>query len=137
MSPPDFPNRDRTVLDPSWPHDSSSTHNHELTPLEVEALKRAVADPCQMGNSELGRTRKESALDVQVGGAHYKKYGDYQPWQVLAKWMTPEELKGAMKKEVITYLAREADKGGREDIEKAMHTLQIYLELSAAHVQQT
>ena len=71
-----------------------------------------------------------SALETQVGGNHYKKYGDYQPWQVFEKWMTPEELKGAMKKEVITYLARESDKGGREDIEKAMHTLQIYLELT-------
>lgn len=69
-------------------------------------------------------------LDVQVGGNHYKKMGIYQPWQVLAAWMTPEELKGAMKKEVIAYLAREADKGGREDIKKAMHTIQIYLELT-------
>jgi len=45
--------------------------------------------------------------------------------------LTPEEFKGAMKKEVITYLAREQDKGGRQDIEKAMHTMQIYLELTA------
>lgn len=71
----------------------------------------------------------KTALDNQEGGDHYKKLGDYQPWQVLAKWMTPEELKGAMKKEVITYLCREADKGGFLDIKKAAHTLQIYLEL--------
>lgn len=70
-------------------------------------------------------------LKSQVGGDHYKKLGDYQPWIVLKKWMTEEELKGAMKKEVITYLARESDKGGRVDIEKAMHTLQIYLELTS------
>jgi hypothetical protein len=71
-----------------------------------------------------------SALDVQEGGDHYKKMGIYQPWQVLSVWMTPEEMKGAMKKEVIAYLAREADKGGRMDIKKAMHTIQIYLELT-------
>lgn len=71
-----------------------------------------------------------SALDTQVGGDHYKKFGAHQPWEVLATWMTPEELKGAMKRDVISYLAREADKGGRVDIEKAAHTLQIYLELS-------
>ena len=71
-----------------------------------------------------------SALDVQEGGDHYKKLGQYQPWEVLSRWMTPEELKGAMKKEVISYLARESDKGGRLDIKKAMHTLQIYLELT-------
>jgi hypothetical protein len=71
-----------------------------------------------------------SALTDQKGGDHYAKLGIYQPWIVLSKWLTPEELKGAMKKDVISYLAREADKGGRLDIEKAMHTMQIYLELT-------
>jgi hypothetical protein len=72
----------------------------------------------------------KSPLDVQHGGDHYRKLGAYQPWEVLAKWMTPEELRGFAKGTVIAYLAREQDKGGRLDIEKAMHTLQIYLELS-------
>ena len=72
---------------------------------------------------------KESALNQQVGGDHYKKLGEYQPWLVLSRWMSPEELKGAMKKEVIAYLQREASKGGIEDIRKAHHTLGIYLEL--------
>lgn len=72
-----------------------------------------------------------SALTSQIGGDHYTKLGIYQPWEVFKRWMTPEELKGAMKKEVFSYLARERDKGGRQDIEKAMHTLQIYLELTA------
>ena len=72
---------------------------------------------------------QNNPLLTQVGGDHYKKLGIYQPWEVFNTWMTPEELKGAMKKEVITYLAREADKGGLEDIKKAAHTLQIYLQL--------
>lgn len=71
-----------------------------------------------------------SALDTQEGGDHYKKLGQYQPWEVLHKWLTPEELKGFAKGTVIAYLAREEDKGGRLDIKKAMHTLQIYLELT-------
>lgn len=71
-----------------------------------------------------------SALDVQEGGDHYKKLGEYQPWEVFARWMTPEELKGYAKGTAIAYLAREADKGGRLDIKKAMHTLQLYLELT-------
>lgn len=71
-----------------------------------------------------------SELDNQEGGDHYKKLGIYQPWVVLSKWMTPEELKGAMKKDVVGYLCREADKGGREDIKKAHHTLGMYLELT-------
>jgi Protein of unknwon function (DUF3310) len=71
-----------------------------------------------------------SAMDNQVGGDHYRKMGEFQPFSVLAKWMTPEELKGFAKGTAIAYLAREDDKGGRLDIEKAAHTLQIYLELT-------
>lgn len=68
-------------------------------------------------------------LNTQIGGDHYKKMGHHQPWEVYKTWMTPEEFKGFMKGTVISYLAREADKGGHQDIEKAAHTLQIYLEL--------
>ena len=71
-----------------------------------------------------------SALEQQVGGDHYKKLGAYQPWEVLAKWMTPDELRGFMKGTVIAYLARERDKGGDADIAKALHTMQIYTELA-------
>ena len=71
-----------------------------------------------------------SALRDQHGGDHYKKLGDYQPWIVLEKWLTPEELKGFMKGTVITYLAREKDKGGRLDVLKAKHTLELYLEVT-------
>ncbi|OEU75210.1 MAG: hypothetical protein BA874_03745 [Desulfuromonadales bacterium C00003068] len=76
----------------------------------------------------------ESILNTQVGGDHYKKMGDYQPWQVFEKWMSPEELKGFMKGTTIGYLSREQDKGGRQDIEKAMHTIQIYLQLTKEQV---
>jgi hypothetical protein len=78
----------------------------------------------------LKNDKKESVLSSQEGGDHYKKLGEYQPWVVLSKWLTAEELKGAMKKDVISYLSRESDKGGREDIKKALHTMQIYLELT-------
>lgn len=77
----------------------------------------------------------ESALNTQVGGDHYKKLGDYQPWHVLRAWLTPEEFRGYMKGTAIAYLAREQDKGGLQDVEKGMHTLQGLLEL-LGHVQQ-
>ena len=85
---------------------------------------------CSGGLLELDPTHPHpyNPKDKQVGGDHYKKYGDYQPWQVLAKWLTPEELKGYMKGTVIAYLAREGDKGGAVDIMKALHTLQLYEE---------
>lgn len=71
-----------------------------------------------------------SALHTQQGGDHYTKLGAYQPWQVLQAWLTPDELRGYAKGTAISYLARERDKGGRLDIQKALHTLQLYLELT-------
>jgi hypothetical protein len=71
----------------------------------------------------------ESHLDTQHGGDHYKKLGDYQPWQVLKAWLTPEEFRGYMKGTAIAYLAREAEKGGDLDIKKATHTLQAFIEM--------
>ncbi len=70
-----------------------------------------------------------SNLDTQHGGDHYKKLGDYQPWQVLKAWLTEEEFRGYMKGTAIAYLAREKHKGGDLDIKKATHTLQAFLEM--------
>ena len=71
-----------------------------------------------------------SALNKQEGGDHYKKLGQYQPWEVLSKWLTPDELRGFAKGTVVAYLARERDKGGMQALRKALHTLEIYLELT-------
>lgn len=73
---------------------------------------------------------KSSAIDVQIGGDHYKKMGAYQPWEVLARCMTPDELRGFAKGTVIAYLMREGDKGGDQDMRKARHTLQLWEELA-------
>lgn len=70
-----------------------------------------------------------AAKDVQVGGDHYKTMGDYQPFQVAAEWLTPEELRGYMKGTVIAYLAREKQKGGDQDIAKSLHFIQLFEEL--------
>lgn len=74
-------------------------------------------------------SKSTSVLDIQEGGDHYKKMGDYQPWEVLKAWLTPEEFRGYMKGTAIAYLARERDKGGTLDIKKATHTLQGLIEL--------
>ena len=68
-------------------------------------------------------------LKKQVGGDHYSKLGIYQPWNVLSHWLTPEELRGYMKGTVIAYLAREQDKGGDVDIEKSLHTIELWQEV--------
>lgn len=71
-----------------------------------------------------------SELDKQVAGDHYKQFGEMQPVKVLQQWLNPDEFKGYVKGQVIAYLAREADKNGRQDIEKAHHWLGLYLELT-------
>jgi hypothetical protein len=76
-------------------------------------------------------------LNSQVGGDHYKKLGIYQPWQVLAHWLTPEELRGFAKGTVIAYLARERDKGGDDDIAKSLNTLQLWESLKNTNVQKS
>ena len=70
-----------------------------------------------------------SANDTQVGGDHYKSLGQFQPWDVLRHWLTPEEYRGWMKGNAIVYLARERQKGGDQDISKAAHHLQKLIEV--------
>jgi hypothetical protein len=72
--------------------------------------------------------KKNSVLQQQVQGTHYKKLGDYQPWEVLRHWLTEDEFRGFMKGSAIVYLAREKDKGGDIDIDKAAHYLQAMKE---------
>jgi len=72
-----------------------------------------------------------AANDIQINGDHYKKLGDFQPWDVLRHWLTPEEYRGWMKGNAIVYLARERQKGGDVDIAKASHHLTKMLEVLA------
>ena len=74
----------------------------------------------------MGQPVPPNPLDEQRGGDHYKQLGHYQPWEVAAAWLTPEELRGAMKFTVISYLAREQQKGGDLDIDKAHHTIELW-----------
>ena len=70
-----------------------------------------------------------NANEKQIGGEHYKSMGDYQPWEVLRHWLTPEEYRGYQKGVVIAYLARERAKGGDQDLQKAAHHLQKLIEI--------
>lgn len=97
-------------------------------PGTVTPVTKKELDDIVTGNPALWNTQtpEQSAKDVQIGGDHYKKLGHHQPWEVLATWMTPEELRGYMKGTVIAYLAREQEKGKDQDIEKALHTMQLW-----------
>jgi hypothetical protein len=102
-------------------------------PGSISAEGIATCAICGVTYKANGEAVQPSALNSQVQGDHYKKLAEYQPWMVMSKWMSPEALKGYAIGTVCAYLCREDDKGGRNDIEKAMHTLQIYLELTNDH----
>ena len=107
------------------PGGSGTINTDEVPQVFIVDESGAVGQPATV-------TGKPSVLDVQEGGDHYKKLGDYQPWEVLRRWLTPEEFRGYMKGTAIAYLAREQDKGGMLDIKKAGHTLQGLVELLGA-----
>ena len=64
----------------------------------------------------------------QVGGSHYTDKA-VQPWQAMEAWMTEDQFKGFMLGNVIKYIARFQDKGGKNDLEKAKHYLDKCLQL--------
>jgi hypothetical protein len=61
----------------------------------------------------------ESALDVQIGGGHYKTM-KIQPIE-----FTLANNLGFCEGNVIKYVCRYKDKGGIEDINKAIHYLEL------------
>lgn len=67
-----------------------------------------------------------SALDTQVGGSHYRDGGTIQPVQYIEANSLPF-LEGSVVKRVTRH-SRPTGKG-RQDIEKAIHELQLLLEL--------
>lgn len=102
---------------------NESTGDYDLTPVGKSLLDG------KHGLTGKVEATPASVLDIQIGGDHYKKLGQYQPWQVAAACMTPAELRGYMKGTVLAYIMREGDKGGDLDVEKARHTIELWQEV--------
>jgi hypothetical protein len=74
--------------------------------------------------TDVHNEKEESALDLQVGGDHYKGCG-IQP----VEYIHANKL-GYLEGNVIKYITRHHTKGeGKKDIEKAIHYAQLILEL--------
>jgi len=69
----------------------------------------------------------EMAKNYQIGGDHYLSKS-VQPWDAMESWMSEEAFKGFIWGNVIKYLARCDDKGGKIDLEKARHYLDKLIE---------
>lgn len=68
-----------------------------------------------------------AANDRQVGGEHYGPGTDLQHWDLVAMYGW-DYFQG----QVIKYLMRWRKKNGVEDLEKAAHYLQKYIEIAKA-----
>ena len=68
---------------------------------------------------------KNSALDVQIGGAHYKKM-PIQPVEFVHK-----NGIGFCEGSAIKYLTRWREKGGIEDLKKARHFIDLLIEMES------
>jgi hypothetical protein len=71
--------------------------------------------------------KQPKANEKQVAGNHYKKYGDLQPWDVITEWGL-----GYLDGTALKYIARWRDKGGIDDIRKAIHFLEKFIEVESA-----
>lgn len=63
-----------------------------------------------------------SAKDTQVGGAHYRNFA-IQPFEFITKNNIPYA-----EANVIKYVCRHRNKNGRQDLEKAVHYLQLLMD---------
>lgn len=67
-------------------------------------------------------TAPQSALDTQVGGDHYKKM-PLQPWEIIDRNNLDFWQGNAIK-----YVMRYEEKGGVEDLRKAIHYIEYLIE---------
>lgn len=82
------------------------------------------APPQQVLGSTVRKTPKQSSpLAEQVGGDHYKTLA-IQPVEYCQK-----NRLGYIESNVVKYVTRHRAKNGRQDIEKAIHNLNILLEM--------
>jgi hypothetical protein len=63
------------------------------------------------------------ANERQIGGGHYKDMA-IQPWEFCQRNRLPYA-----ESNVIKYVCRHRNKSGRQDLEKAIHNLQMLIEL--------
>jgi hypothetical protein len=77
------------------------------------------------------RELQMAANDTQEGGNHYSKFGALQHWDIVHHFKL-DYFQG----QITKYVLRWKDKGGIQDLKKAQHFLQKYIELQEAEAEQ-
>jgi len=96
-----------------------------LTSAMTIDVNTPVEAPKPATDKEIAKLLGLPANDVQVGGDHYKKNA-IQPWDYIVS-----NRLGYLEGNVVKYVSRWQDKGGRQDLEKARHYLDKLLEVTA------
>lgn len=65
----------------------------------------------------------ETALDTQVGGSHYKNF------RIQPAVFCQENHLNYCESNAIKYLCRHSQKGGAQDLHKAIHYIRMLLEI--------
>ena len=88
----------------------------------IEHLKKALREKMIR---EIPVLDESSANGIQIGGGHYQNKA-IQPWDYIVS-----NRLGYLEGNVVKYVSRWQDKGGRQDLEKARHYLDKLLEVTA------
>jgi hypothetical protein len=78
-------------------------------------------------NLDIENQEYESAVDIQVGGTHYKEF-KIQPVEFCFINKIPY-----LEATAIKYLCRWRNKGGIQDLDKAIHFIQLLKDLEYAN----
>lgn len=117
-------NKDKTSISGSGQTDLQNNCLKMLSWKEANALLNELLetekDPLGLGVDTGGLT---SSLDAQVGGSHYKDY-KIQP----IEYAMANNL-NYCQANAVKYVTRYRDKGGIEDLRKAIHNIEILIEL--------
>lgn len=76
-----------------------------------------------MTNETTQKSLPHTVNSIQYGGDHYKKNG-IQPWDYIV-----ENNIGYLEGSAIKYLTRWKDKGGIQDLKKAVHFIEKLIEV--------
>ena len=90
---------------------------------DIEKLLGPRPKHLPMVPTEVVTVGLNTANKVQVGGEHYKK-SIIQPWDYIVS-----NRLGYLEGNIVKYVSRWKDKGGRQDLEKAKHYLDKLLEV--------
>lgn len=100
-------------------HDSPSTYHC----MECFMRAKAVEGEPQERHYETHQRAQDSAFNTQVGGNHYTKLA-IQPMEYSFK-----NKLDPCQHTIIKYVTRFRDKGGKEDLEKAIDCIQMLIEM--------